>query len=188
MSPYPNLDVPHLCLIFRRTPGILTGIAGPGKDLSFVLMNGMLMKCCIYRLFIQTTCQASHLWMTNHLSTFSSIILNGLKDSMMGLFGKIRNSQLSDISFPSYHSFYVWSTTCIFASEHCWWDSIFSPDMRSRLEILKLSCSWKCQRPGHLAEDCLVMTSNEVCNSLCSYTYWKNKSNLADFMIYDYNY
>ncbi|TQE14078.1 hypothetical protein C1H46_000372 [Malus baccata] len=31
---------------------------------------------------------------------------------------------------------------------------------------------WKCGRPGHLAEDCLVMTSNEVkcCKSTCKVT------------------
>lgn len=25
-------------------------------------------------------------------------------------------------------------------------------------------CSWKCQRPGHLAEDCLVKSCSEVCH------------------------
>lgn len=29
--------------------------------------------------------------------------------------------------------------------------------------------SWKCQRPGHLAEDCLVTTTEQVCYYLLSH-------------------
>lgn len=43
------------------------------------------------------------------------------------------------------------------------WDNNRLRWSKKRSSLCTYEC-WKCQRPGHLAEDCLVMTSNSLCS------------------------
>ncbi|GMQ04928.1 hypothetical protein CsSME_00050159 [Camellia sinensis var. sinensis] len=43
------------------------------------------------------------------------------------------------------------------------WDNNRLRWSKKRSSLCTYEC-WKCQRPGHLAEDCLVVTSNSLCS------------------------
>jgi hypothetical protein len=90
MSPHLDLKVPYHCLNSGRTPGIITAIAGPKKDLVFVLLNGtficraILIYIYISQALVTFFLLFNYMTLEQNVVHFSSQVLGITVESVLG--------------------------------------------------------------------------------------------------------